>query len=154
MSPTEPKLAPQRVYITRQAHDDPLSLKRVEAMLGSFDAGSVEVVSEADLNEIVGAGTWKSVPRWGAQAPEEQRDPDVVFTTGRFVETEEKKRRVAEYPNLGVRDLYGHHTFWFRADGGRYFVWRQRLFYPFLLCGSACSSRSAPAPTGDRIRYM
>ena len=158
MSPTETKLAPERVYITQEAHDDPRSVKRIEAMLAGFDAGSVEVVSEADLNEIADARPWKSVPRWGTQPPEQQSDPDVVFTIGRFVDVEEKKRRAATYPNFGVRDLYGHHTFWFRPDGEDW--WREDKHG--IVCQSAyqlhtimgCPFRCAYCGLGGMIRIL
>jgi hypothetical protein len=152
------KLAPERVYITEEAHEDPLSMKRIEAMVASFDTGGVEVVSESDLGEIAVARGWKSVPRWGTQAPEEQRDPDVVFTTGKFVDADEKKRRVEQYPNLGIRDLWGHHTFWFRPDGEEW--WREER--KGIVCQSAyqlhtitgCPFRCAYCGLGGMIRIL
>ncbi len=119
------KLTPERVYITQQADHDPLSRRRIEAMLTTFEAGEVSVVGEAELDAVVRERGWHAVKRWGAQTPEEQRDPDIVFTTAKFDGDEARRIGLAQYPNLGVRDLLGYQTLVYREDGED--AWREKM---------------------------
>ncbi|MGQ9730365.1 MAG: spore photoproduct lyase family protein [Candidatus Zipacnadales bacterium] len=158
MSTRMPKLAPQHVYITTEANEKPLSRRRIEAMLASFNAGSVAVVTEEELNAIAPDMGWTGVPRWGEQPSDKQHDPDVVFTTGKFIDDEEKQRRAKTLPNLRVRDLLGHRTHIYRVDGEDW--WRKER--KGIVCQPAwqlhtingCPFRCAYCELGGLIRIL
>ena len=120
-----PKLSPRRVYITADANEDHLCRKRIDAMLGSFDAGSVEVVTEAQLNDLVPETGWRAARRWGSIPVDEQRDPDIVFTKTLFPDAAGIEARKTALPNLSFHDALSHRIFVYREDGED--AWRERM---------------------------
>ena len=151
------KLSPPAVFITRQTTENELAMARTERMTEAMNPGSVEVVTDEQLNDIVLERGWRHTPRWGVIR--EPQDPDVVFTLGRFGESEEERRaRRERLPNLAAHDLYGYHTHWFRPDGEAW--WRADR--KGIVCQSAwqlhsiqgCPLRCAYCNLGGLVRVL
>lgn len=107
-------LKPEKVFITQEVYEKPECVERVNRMIDAMEYSSVEKVTDAELNEIA-PQRWSGIKAWGLI--KDPKDPDIVFTTAKFHTGEHKKERRKKYPNLGIRDLYGYHTHWFRPDG-------------------------------------
>ena len=157
MSPHH-RLSPDAVYITTDADQDPLSRRRIDAMLSTFDAGGVHVVTERELNDVVEERGWKASRNWGTIPEEELRDPDVVFAVSKFPEEAERAERAAAYPSLGFRDMLAHQTLIYRVDGED--AWRERTHG--IVCQPAwqlhtimgCPFRCAYCGLGGAIRII
>ena len=107
-------LHPEKAYVTEDVYADPRAAARVERMMTAVVGASLERVSYAELNEIA-PRRWGAVRRWGETA--EPRDPDLVFTMGKFWPDEKKAEFRAQYPSLRIRDLFGFQTVVWRPDG-------------------------------------
>ncbi len=125
------KLAPERVYATEDIRAIPEALHRTERMIAAMEPGSVEWVSTAGLDEVAASGRWRPRGNWGEHA--ENHDPDVVFTTAKFLAGPQEERLRERYPHMADHDLYGLHTFWRRPDGDP--EWRRA--HKGIVCQSA-----------------
>ena len=111
------RIRPEKVYITKTVESDPRALRRADRLAAGFaGAEIVRGVTDEQLNELVVPRGWNKIPMWGEI--KEKKDPDMVLDTFNFHHTpEERKARVAKYPNLRCRNLLGYAGFDFRADG-------------------------------------
>ena len=149
-------LAPQKIYATTDIKEDPDALARVERMAAAMDAPPVEWVDEDRLSQVASERAWEQIPRWGEI--QEPHDPDIVFTTGKFLPEEEFKAREERWPALTCSDLLGHFTWNFRADGSPEFKERTQG----IICQSAwelhsitgCMYRCAYCWFGKAIRIL
>ncbi len=148
-------LSPPAVFITEQTTRDPRAMTRAENMIAAMDCGSVDTVTDDDLRHIVVERGWASHPAWGVN--DDPHDPDVVFTMARFDDSEaEQKARMAAYPELAARDLWGYTHFWYRDDGDA----DKREAWQGIICQSAwqlhsitgCPFRCAYCGMGGMMR--
>ncbi len=130
------KLKPERVYVTEDVYGDRRAAACVDRMMSAVEPERFERVSYPDLNDIA-PERWNGLPLWGEV--EDPRDPDIVFTTGKFCGEEAKARMRERYPNLNTRDLYGFHTTQWRDDGE--LGWRRKR--RGCICQSAWQLHSA-----------
>ncbi len=131
-------LSPQRIFATTDILEIPAARERTERMVAAMTPGSVEWVSMEELDRIVASGIWDPMPYWGEMTAEQKRDPDLVFTTGKFLPEDERARLRERYPHLGPRDLYGLSTFEFRSNADA--EWRRRA--KGVICTSAWELRT------------
>lgn len=126
-------LTPQCIYVTTDLRDHPAAMARAEAMIAACPGARVEFVDDEGLNAAVTERGWDKTRCWGAQAPHERRDPDLVLTTGKFHDEATKAARLERHPRLGFRDLGGYRMFWWRYDGSPEFRERSKG----IICQSA-----------------
>lgn len=149
-------LTPEFVYATTDILDSSEARARTELMIDAMDATSVEWGSLEELDEAAASGRWDDIRPWGEIT--DRRDPDVVFTTAKFLSEGAKKQMQEKYPHLGVRDLYGFRTLWRRPDGDA--DWRREM--KGIVCQSAyqlhtitgCPFRCSYCGMGGLIRVL
>jgi len=128
------RLKPEKVYITEDVKEDPRAAARVERLMSAIDGTSLEEVSYRELNEI-SQDRWSLYRghawRWGAEP--NPKDPDLVFTMGKFWPKQRMESFKKEYPHLAFRDLYGFTTVSWRLDGEKEFRERTKG----IICHSA-----------------
>jgi len=124
-------LKPARVYVTEDVYEDAAATARVERMMDSIEPDEpLQRVSYEELNDLA-PRLWANFPRWGEI--ENPRDPDLVFTTGKFWSDEERQSFIERYPHLRIRDLAGFTVKQWRPDGE--IPWREE--HRGIVCQSA-----------------
>jgi len=147
-------LRPERAYVTEDVYDDDRAAARVERLMTAVDA-DLQRVSYEELDAIA-AERWTDWPRWGTIA--EPRDPDMIFTTGKFGDADELRRWSEQYPNLVPGDGLGLTTQVWRRDGSM--GWRRER--RGIICQSArqlhtirgCPFRCAYCSLGTHVRMI
>jgi len=150
------QIAPEFVYATTDILRSAESMARAERMIEALDAGSVAWVSQEELDEIAASGRWDGIKYWGEI--ETRQDPDIVFTTAKFLSEAGRERMRQTHPHSHVRDLFGFRTFWRRPDGDP--EWRREK--KGIVCQSAyqlhtvtgCPFRCSYCSLGGLIRVL
>jgi hypothetical protein len=111
------RLQPPAVYITREATENELSMRRVERMLQAIDTPEVvRDVTDEQLAELATSSGWDRRVLWGERA--ERRAPPLVFNTHKLGHSkEERERRLKRFPGLRCHYLHGYLGLDLRTDG-------------------------------------
>jgi spore photoproduct lyase len=128
-APNEPKgriavlrLSPQRIIVTEDAWQRSDCRPVIDRLIGAMAVnGQPEIVGDERLSRLPEEYGWVDFGRWGHIPWTQRRDPDIVFTTAKFHDEQERQARLASYPGLKHRDLGGYHHWWFRPDGEPWF---------------------------------
>ena len=133
-------LSPRRVIITEDAWERADCRGVIDRLMDRIDLdGSPEIVDDERLSQLPDAYGWSAFGRWGHTPWDQRQDPDVVLTTAKFHDEQERKARLDKYPGLEQMDLGGYKSYWFRPDGEPW--WREE--HKGVVCQSAWQLHSA-----------
>ncbi len=91
------------VYYTEEVERDAASRARMDRMMPFIHAERVQKVTDEELCRVILANGWHMTRLKGEMRP--YQPPPILFSTFRWPEEEEKKKRLAKFPALAMGDF-------------------------------------------------